>query len=187
MTDAEIEKALTAFDSGPCPKRDRALFLLGVRTGFRISELLSLTIADVFQNGNYVDKIWIARKNVKNKQEGQAVALHSQAKAALKDWVQELKDREGVTTGPLFRGQGRDKPISRVQAYMILKKAFAAAGITGKLGTHCMRKTFAKRIWEKSGKDLIQTQKALRHRRITSTTSYLSCDEDGVDDLVLKD
>ena len=58
--------------------------------------------------------------------------------------------------------------------------------MTGKLGTHSMRKTLARRVYEGSGKDLMKTQKALGHSRITSTVSYLSFDEKDLDDILLK-
>jgi integrase len=46
MTDAEIVQV-----SSQLGARDRAFFVLGVRTGFRVSELLSLRIADVVNAG----------------------------------------------------------------------------------------------------------------------------------------
>ena len=45
----EIRKVAECFD-GTFAVRNRSLFMLGVSTGGRISELLSLTIGDVYQN-----------------------------------------------------------------------------------------------------------------------------------------
>ena len=45
----EIRSVSTCF-TGTYQVRNRGLFMLGVSTGGRISELLSLTIADVYQN-----------------------------------------------------------------------------------------------------------------------------------------
>jgi len=63
--------------------RDKALFLLGVKSGFRISELLSLRLGDVAQHRRLVDRVIVQRQHVKNKQEGRTVLLHPEAKAAL--------------------------------------------------------------------------------------------------------
>ena len=46
----EIRSVSTCF-TGTFATRNRALFMLGVSTGGRISELLSLRIGDVWQNG----------------------------------------------------------------------------------------------------------------------------------------
>ena len=89
LTDPEICVVLAAIESKRFGLRDRALFLLGLRSGFRISELLSLKIADVVQNGNFTDRIEVARRNMKKKLAGRQVALHSEAKKALQEWVKE--------------------------------------------------------------------------------------------------
>ena len=49
-TEPEVEAALACLE-GENGARDRALFLLGVRSGFRISEILSLRVRDVVQAG----------------------------------------------------------------------------------------------------------------------------------------
>ena len=49
----EIGRVSAAF-TGTFEVRNRSLFMLGVSTGGRISELLSLRIGDVYQNGRAV-------------------------------------------------------------------------------------------------------------------------------------
>src|SRR5687767_8066268 len=46
LTEAEVALVQRSF-GGTYAARDKALFLLGVKSGFRISELLSLRVADV--------------------------------------------------------------------------------------------------------------------------------------------
>ena len=46
----EIRRVSACF-TGTFATRNRGLFMLGVSTGGRISELLSLRVADVYQNG----------------------------------------------------------------------------------------------------------------------------------------
>lgn len=179
---------MEALKGSPCPARDRALFAMGVSCGLRISELLSLTLGDVYQNGRLPDRLAIARKNMKKKMEGRQVLFHPEAKALAMEWAKELIAK-GYTdpSGPFFRNQMKTaKAISRVAAWKIFTTAYSALGLTGKLGTHAMRKTLAKRVYEGSGKDLMKTQKALGHSRVTSTVSYLSFDEKDLDDILLK-
>jgi integrase len=46
LTNGEIANVLNAF-TGAYAARDRALFVLGLKSGFRISEMLSLRVSDV--------------------------------------------------------------------------------------------------------------------------------------------
>ena len=89
ISDDEIKKITENF-SGAYKARDLALFILGIKSGFRISEILSLTIKDVFDNGKLQDRIYVERKNMKGKNEGRCVVVHADAKAALKPWIDEL-------------------------------------------------------------------------------------------------
>ena len=53
LDNSEIRR-VSAYFSGKFEVRNRGLFMLGVSTGGRISELLSLTIGDVYQNAAFV-------------------------------------------------------------------------------------------------------------------------------------
>ena len=62
--------------------------------------------------------------------------------------------------------------MHRQTAHDILKKAFIAAGLNGKLATHSLRKSFAQRLYDKSG-DIYLVQELLGHRNISTTQNYL--------------
>lgn len=187
LSDDEVSQVLASLEQGKYPLRDRALFLLGIRAGFRISELLSLRVSDVLQNEHYVDKVSVARRHMKKKREGRTVALHPEAKEALKLWVSELLQSHPNSETFIFQSRkGNNCALSRISAWKVLQTAYEKCGLTGKLGTHCMRKTFAKRMYQKLGRDLLKTQKALGHASVNSTVSYLSVDEDEIDDAILK-
>jgi integrase len=181
LNDQEVTLASRSF-SGKDAIRNKALFLLGVRTGFRISELLSLQVADVWQYGQVTERVTVQRANMKKKVEGRTVPLHPEAKVALRAWLAAAK----LTSGPLFPSQKNPAAaITRIQAWRILQEAYAANGLTGQLGTHAMRKTFANRVYEKLGHDLVKTQRALGHKNINSTVSYLSFREEDIEDAIL--
>ena len=181
LTDDEIRKVLTAF-KGRYANRDRALFLLGVKTGFRIGELISLKLADVLSGDQIVDRVSVKRCHMKGKVEGRTVIVNPEAKEALRIWVMELLQSGVSEDSYLFKSRnGDNKPITRNQAWKLLDKVFSRAGLTGTLGTHCLRKTFSDRIFDKLGRDLVKTQKALGHRNINSTVSYLSFKTEEID------
>lgn len=186
LTDEETRRVVESFQ-GRFEKRDRALFLLGVKSGFRISEILSLRLRDLIANDRILDRVSVERRNMKRKREGRTVLLHPEAKAALADWIDELL-ASGIDQDEtfIFRSRnGHNRPIGRVQAYRILEAAFEANGMTGKLGTHSMRKTFANKVYENLGGDLVKTQQALGHRSINSTVAYISFRQAEIDQAIL--
>lgn len=186
LSEPEVRAVLAGL-TGETGARDRALFLLGVRSGFRISEILSLRIRDVLQAGRVVERVHVARRHMKGKREGRTVLLHPAARTALAAWLEELEAR-GCGAPEVFVFQSwrsADRAIGRVQAWRILRKAFELAGLTGNLGTHTMRKTFADRVYDRLGGDVVKTARALAHRSIDSTASYLSFREAEIDEAIL--
>jgi site-specific recombinase XerD len=81
--------------------------------------------------------------------------------------------------------KGVNRSITKVQAWRILHEAVVANELTGTLGTHAMRKTFAHRVYERLGRDLVKTQRALGHANINSTVSYLSCADEEIHAAIL--
>lgn len=186
LTEGEIKRVVKSF-TGQYATRDRALFILGIKTGFRISEILSLRVKDVWNGGEVVDRVTVQRRNMKKKIEGRTVLLNLEAKKALAAWVEELhEDGFSKPNTYLFQSRkGRNRPISPVQAYRILQKAFETNQMAGRLGTHAMRKTFAERIYQALKGDLVKTQRALGHKNINSTVSYLSFREEEIDQAIM--
>jgi len=186
LNDSEVYDVSRSF-WGEHARRDKALFMLGVKSGFRISELLSLRLRDVAQGGRLVERVTVERRNMKKKLEGRTVLLHPEARAALAAWLEELgKDTELAGDTFIFQSRkGGNRPITRVQAYRILHEACDSCELTGKLGTHSMRKTFANKVYDALDNDLVKTQRALGHRNVNSTVQYLSFREEEIDEAIL--
>lgn len=170
--------------------RDRALFVVGVRTGFRITELLSLSVGDVWTGECVRDSIAVRRSRMKGKASGRSVVLHAEAKAALELYLQIRIGKEvgeSLLTEPLFLSR-KGGSLGRKSAWRVIHAALVAAGVAGvrgQLGTHVMRKTFAGVVYDKLGRDLVKTQRALGHRSIQSTALYLSFDESEITAAIL--
>jgi site-specific recombinase XerD len=175
LTDAEIALVSRSF-GGTYALRDRAWFILGLKTGFRVAELLSLRVGEVWQYGRVVDQLTVRRAHMKQQREGRTVPVHPDAQAALATWVLRLREQPGVTAHTyVFRSRkGDNRAISPTQAWRILREACATNELTGKLGTHCLRKTFANKVYHQLGFDLIRTKRALGHQQISNTERYLS-------------
>ena len=171
----EIRSVSVCF-TGTFATRNRGLFMLGVSTGGRISELLNLQIGDVYQNGTPVTDLLFEKSIVKGGEVSRAVPVNRDGRHAidqLVDW-HRLHYQNTEESRPLFpsRHHSGSVPMHRQTAHDILKKAFIAAGLNGKLATHSLRKSFAQRVYNKSG-DIYLVQELLGHRNISTTQKYL--------------
>ncbi len=173
LTEEEVRRVAASF-SGRYAVRDRALFVLSCKVGFRISEILSLRIGDVWRFGKVVGRVTVARGNRKGKPCGHTVALNQAARSALAAWIGEF-----ATVGLLqpecylFRSRkGGNRPIGRRQALRVLRAAFEACQLTGPLGCHSLRKGFALKVYKTSGHNLLAVKKLLGHSRIGTTVKY---------------
>ena len=154
--------------------RNRALIIVGARTGFRISELLSIKAQDVVQYGQIRDSLMVSRANMKGKVSSRTVVLHQDAKKAL----EEMGVLNMGANDLLF-------PFKRMQASRILKAATESARIGGKVSFHSLRKHFAKKVHDIFGKDIVKTQRALGHKSLSSTAHYLQFDQSEIDQAIL--
>ena len=171
----EIRRVSTCF-TGTFATRNRGLFMLGVSTGGRISELLSLTIGDVYQNRRAVTDLLFDKSIVKGGEVSRAVPVNADGRRAIDElvsWHRE-KYKTIASTRPLFPSRNRNGtvPMNRQTAHEMLKQAFLAAGLNGKLATHSLRKSFAQRVYEQSG-DIYLVQELLGHRSVSTTQKYL--------------
>jgi site-specific recombinase XerD len=171
---------------------------VGHRTGFRNSELLSLTVGGVLQRGKIVDHLTVQRRHMKGGKAGKTssrtVALHPEARAVLSVWLETLTKMLKGTLGPMtpvFCSRVRDtatglrRHISREQAWRILKEAFTSNELSGKLGTHAMCKTFCNRDYDLLKHDQVKTQRAMGLANVNSTVQYLSFREEEIDTAIL--
>lgn len=172
LIDSEIELVLSTLTN----LRDRTLFVTGIRTGFRISELTSLTIDNVMQFGKVANQITVNRSNMKGKHSSRTVPLHPQAKRFLEEYISTIQILGPKTE--LF-------PICRQHASKVLKKAFNKAQLNGKVSTHSMRKSFANKVHAALGENIFKTQQALGHKNVSSTAHYLNFRQSEIDEAIL--
>lgn len=118
LTRLEIDALLAAPDlSTPTGRRDRALLLVAVQTGLRVSELIGLDCEDiVLTNGAHV------RCQGKGRKE-RCVPLRKEAVTVLRSWLRECN---GCPEEPLFPN-ARGGQLSRDGVEYLLAKHVAAA------------------------------------------------------------
>ncbi len=172
----EIRRVMACFE-GTFAIRNKCLFILGVSTGGRISELLGLRLTDVYQNNAPVTDLLFDKSIVKGKETSRAVPLNSDGAIAVQEiikWHQEQYGKRLNMSRPVFpsrNGQGK-QPMTRKSAHLILKVAFKKAGLNGKLATHSLRKSYAQRLYEQTN-DIYTVREMLGHNDVKTTQRYL--------------
>jgi site-specific recombinase XerD len=121
--------------------RDRALIGVMVYSFARISAVVAMEVEDYFAYGK---RRWL-RLHEKGGKRHEMPAHHK-----LEQFLDEYVDAAGIRDGgrtPLFRSaRGRtgilsDRPMHRVDAYQMIRRRTAEAGLKGKLGCHVFRAT----------------------------------------------
>ena len=104
----EIRRVSAAF-TGTFEVRNRGLFMIGVSTGGRISELLSLRISDVYQNKKPVTDLLFDKSIVKGKETSRAVPVNVDGRLAITELVNWHRDRYGDLDAnrPLFPSRNK--------------------------------------------------------------------------------
>ena len=176
LTDEEIEKILAGM-TGRFALRDRAIFVFGVRTGFRISEILSLKVGDIFENEAIKDVVTVAKNHMKGGEKSRSMPLHSTVKTALLAYIRAAKyDHPFHKSTAIFNRQGRTTAMSPAQFWAIIRQAAERSGVEKtRLGTHSMRKSFASKMWHspRIGHDLLKMAKLLGHENPNNTARYV--------------
>jgi integrase len=141
----------------------------------------------VTQHQQVLARITVPRRHMKGKYGSRSVPLHPLAQLALAAWLEQMPRHFVVTSESfVFRSrEGGNKPISRMHAHRLLRDTFDSCEMTGNLGTHSMRKTFAKRVHRRLGNDLAKTKEALGQKTITATMHYMSFLHEEIDQAIL--
>lgn len=127
LTDSEISRLLDLL-SAPTWCRERVLIVLGIRTCLRTSSMLSLRVGGVAIAGEVQNRFRVRRATVTGKRSEYAMPLHSQAAAALQQYLDTLADRS--PTAFIFPGRRPGSRLSKTAGWRAIKRAFRAAGIT---------------------------------------------------------
>ena len=151
------------------------MFVLGLNTGLRISDILPLKVVDLL-NQTHINLI--EKKTGKSKR----FPINTQLQKDIAAYVErnQLAEDQYMITSR----QGENHPISTVQAYRILSSTAKSIGLS-EIGCHSMRKTFGY-FHYKQHKDLAILQDIFNHSAPSITLRYIGLNQDMIDD-TLKD
>lgn len=146
--------------------RDYLLFVTGINTGLRISDLIKLKVKDVRDLTHILIK---EEKTGKQKR----FLINSNLKELFDNYIKNLPDEEY-----LFKSrQGRNQHITRVQAYRIINNAVKNSGVADQIGTHTLRKTFGYHHYQQF-KDVAVLQFIFNHSAPSVTLRYIGINDD---------
>src|SRR5829696_3578973 len=168
LTQPEVERLLAA--PAPGDLLDRALLELLYAAGLRISEALNLDLEDLSLDGAFVRVIGKGDRE-------RLVPVGEVAIDVVRAWLAGPRSAliaanhvAPVRGGPLLLGRS-GRRLARQQAWALVKRAAATAGLSGRVSPHTLRHSFATHLLE-GGADLRIVQELLGHASISTTQLY---------------
>lgn len=163
----------TLLDSFRAGRRNYTIFQLGKATLLRVSDVMQLKKADVFN----VDGTIKQNTFIHDQKTGKANTLYLKPVQAdllaYYDWLQQ----QNLISEWLFPSlQHPERHITEKQFYKVMAKVGDLLGINY-LGTHTMRKTGAYRVYMQSNYNIGLVMQLLNHSSEAMTLTYLGLDQ----------
>jgi len=158
-------------------KRDYVLFVLGINTGLRGGDLLSLKWGDVLDDeGEIVSHLDVRERKTKKHR---SIMLGSRPKKALTMWLKKHED-DLDKDAYLFPSQkGGRMTIQRL--HQLINQWCERAKIKGNYGTHTLRKTYGFHHYNR-GVDLAILMKIFGHSSQQVTLRYIGIRDKDIDE-----
>ena len=156
-----------------CGERDYIMFLIGINTGLRVSDILALR------------KEQITRQKGRKRKELTVTEIKTGKKRVLNltaIFTELYEYAVTVESEWLFPSRKGDKAISTIQAYRQLQKAGNMAEVES-IGTHTMRKTFGYWFYKQT-KDIAMLQDILNHSTPKITMRYIGIGKEEKDNVL---
>jgi integrase len=182
--------------------RDYILFELGIYSGLRISDILTLKVKDL-KNQDY----FILREKKTDKPKH--LAINPTLKKELAKYLLDKNDDDYIIGSREYRpflevktkvkdqktgktksikqkvpNTASNSPITREMAWNILNTAAKQVGLE-EIGCHSLRKTFGYHLYLQTNKDIVLIQKLLNHSSPEVTLRYIGIMQDDMDSVVI--
>lgn len=162
----EIERVL-----GEWAEKYRIMFLIGIYSGLRISDILPLKVKDVY-----------GRSHIDIREKKTRKAKRFRINRILAKELDRYCVGKAESEHLIPSGHGINQPLGARRAYDVIRDAGAKAAV-GNLGTHSMRKTFGYHYYQQTG-DIVTLQKIFNHASPQITLRYIGIEQDAIDDAV---
>lgn len=154
-------------------ERDYIMGLIGVYSGLRISDILSLRVIDVEDK----KEITIREKKTGKRR---TFPINPFVRKEIDKYIDiyDLDLKDYLIISRQRDKQGRRKPISSARAYQILNQVGEEFGLCS-IGTHTLRKTFGHIYYEQIG-DIVGLQQIYNHCDPSVTLRYIGKKQDEI-------
>lgn len=163
--------------------RNYALCILGLNTALRISDILHLKWKDVydFSKGNYRSHISVLEQKTGKTNE---IAINQAIVEVLSSCFSLLEPAPSEEDYLFQSRKGTNRPISRIQAFRIVKEAASCIGMDKHVSCHSLRKTFGYHAW-RQGTPPALLMDIYNHSSYRITKRYLGIEQDDKDNVFL--
>ncbi|MBZ3762050.1 site-specific integrase [Bacillus cereus] len=148
-------------------ERNYILFVMGINTGLRISDILKLRVGDL--KGSHISM----REMKTGKQK--RIQITAALRRELKWYSEDMEENEYL----IKSRQGKNRPIGRSMAYKILSTIAAEFGLD-EIGTHTLRKTFGYHMYMQT-KNIALLMEIFNHSSERVTLRYIGVNQDAKD------
>lgn len=150
-------------------ERNYIMWMIGIYSGLRISDILQLRVRDVY-NRQYI--------NIREKKTGKQryFEINPALKRALNKYCQDRPSEEYL----IKSREKNNQPITRSMAYKILQDVADQFGLDN-IGTHTMRKTFGYHFYMQT-KDVVTLMKIYNHSTQAYTLKYIGIEQEAINE-----
>lgn len=166
----DIEKVFKYLETHE-DKRRYCIFIIGINTGLRVSDLIKLKVKDI-KGKDYL--VLIEQKTKKKRK----LIIHEDIKEIINTYYADANKNDY-----LFKSQKGDH-ISEVQVWRWFKEVKKKCRLKYNIGTHSMRKSLGRKLIEENEIEVVQ--KVLGHSNAKYTLEYLGIEKEKVDKAMTK-
>ena len=158
--------------------RDLLLFVVGINTALRISDLLELQVGHFLDDHQHIKPRFLIKEQKRGKR--QEVVVNTCIREALEEFIAAYPEIISDQNHFIFfntKANGFMQPIRRGQAWKIIMTICQQVSLRGNFGTHSLRKTWGYHA-RMQGVDLALNMHKLNHESIAYTKRYLGITDD---------
>lgn len=157
-------------------QRNKMLFLIGINVGLRASDLMQLRWSYFYKdNMSFKESYMLQPKKTKKTGKFVTIFFNQTVKKVIENYVNDypIDDLDSY----LFKSRKGDNPITERGLWKIVVDVAADAGIDKNVGSHSLRKTWARNIYDNASdksEALVMLQECLRHSDSLTTLRYIA-------------
>jgi len=158
--------------------RDYALFVIGINSGLRPSDLVTLTVGHFWTGETYRPSV---RLRMKKTGKWVVFAVNGSIREALDRWMKthpQAKPSDFLFYSTNHGLRIRDRPLTTDHVYRLVRGWTSEIGLMGSFGGHSLRKTHGRELYNRGHEKL--AQHALGHADSRVTERYLCITQDDV-------